>query len=301
MKVQAEGAGTSPIYRLIKPLCQSIVLIAPERAEQIRDPIEDLTLIVLDEDRFICYARPTAKTVTVSRRTLEIIWATSYAYVTYYFEVFSGKRFTTPTVVDLTLDPQLRDAMALLRWSLKDKNPGHWPEALPMPEEVPEHGSNIHVANEVAACVAAFFFHHELAHIRLRHQRSDHQVLSIEQERDADYEAGNWIMAKVPSEEAFDRRAFGLTVGLMILVGRGIHYDDHDGETHPRTFDRLFNTLGQHVLDPGHTAWGFAMAVLKLHLDHSGVAVPEVVFESPKAAVNAYVEALARSEVPDRS
>jgi Peptidase U49 len=296
MKVRVEDDGKAPIYRLIKPLCQSLVMIAPERAEQIRDPIDDLTLVILDKDRFVCEVRPIARVMNVSRRTLEIIWATSYAYFTYYVEVFSGKRITTHTVVDFTSDPLLRDAMALLRWSLKPMNPGRWPEELPAPEETPEPASNAHVANEVAACVAAFFLHHELAHIRLRHERTEDNVLSIEQERDADHEAANWILAKVPTEEGFDRRAFGLTVGLMILVGRGIHYGDQDGETHPRTFDRLFNTLERHVSDPGHTAWAFAMAVLKLHLDNSKIVVPEIVYASPKAAVNAYVEALAAEE-----
>jgi hypothetical protein len=163
---------------------------------------------------------------------------------------------------------------------------------LPAPEDAPIANSNSHVANEVAACAAAFFLHHELAHVRLGHAPTEDSVLSIEQEREADYEAADWILGKAPTGQIF-KRAFGITVGLAILVGRGIHYGYHDGETHPRTFDRLYFTLEKYAADPRDTVWAFAMVVLKLHLDNAKIPVPEVVFDTPKDAVNAYVEALA--------
>lgn len=297
MKVHIEAGGTSPIYRLVKPLFQSIVMIAPERADQVRELIDDLTLVVRDTDRFVCRVSLTEKLMEVSIRTMEVVWAMSYAYFTFYGEVVAGKRITTSTIVDLTSGPLLRDAMALLRWSLRRVNPGPWPRELPAPEEAPVAESNSHVANKVAACAAAFLLHHELAHVRLGHHPTEDSALSIEQEREADYEAADWILGKAPKGQIF-KRAFGITVGLVILVGRGVHYGYHDGETHPRTFDRLVFTLERYVADPGDTVWAFAMAVLKLHLDNARILVPDVVFDNPKDAVNAYVEALAAVGAP---
>jgi len=292
MKVHIEEGPASPIDRIVRSLCRSLVLIAPERVSQVGELVDALTLIVSDEPRFVCNVEPELKTVRVSRRAMEIVWATSYAYFTFYSEVLAGKLITTKTVVELNSHPLLRDAMALLRWSLMS-NAGPWPGNLPAPEEHPVAESNGHVANEIACAVFAFLFHHELAHIRLGHRPTADWIVSVDQERDADYAAADWILGKSPAH-ALAKRTFGVAVGLVILVGRGIHFGFHDGETHPRTFDRLVFTLERHVADPGDLAWSFAMAVMKLHLDNARISVPEIVFNSPKDAVNAYAEQLSR-------
>ncbi len=276
---------------LLRPIGESLVLIAPERVEAVREVLEGLTIVLRDGEYPVCSIDVESKTIELSMPVIEQTWCTSFAHFTFYTKVLAGKLITTPTTVDLTVDPDLSAAMRLLSWCFDRRGP--WPPNLPRPLAQPPEASDLHVANEVAVCAAAFQLHHELAHYRLGHRFSKESVISIDQERDADYEAADWILGRCPPE-AFNKRAFGIAASLITLVGEAIRQRNLGGRSHPRAVERLVNTLDRHIPRSDHVVWGFTMGVLKLHLDNARIAVPELVYDTPRDAIEAYVEVLSR-------
>ena len=169
-----------------------------------------------------------------------------------------------------------------------------WPATLLRPRENCERGSAENAADELALCATAYVIHHELAHHRLGHVATQYGPSSIEQERDADYAAAEWILGKLSTTDPrFTKRALGVATALSLLTAHGIHTGHHGGETHPRSFDRLVNTLGQVLSDDYDRVWGFVVGIVNLHLNGVGIVPPAVVHDSFKSCVDSYVELLA--------
>ncbi|MBN1210866.1 MAG: hypothetical protein JXB05_38815 [Myxococcaceae bacterium] len=294
MKVIAR-AGDSPIYELVRPIGTSVVLIAPERVEEVRPLLEGLILEITDQGPARCYIDMASKTIRVSRKLLEHLWVSSYAYWVLYSRHVSGKLIDTPKEIDLTSDPVDAAAMRLLKWSVQNllgNIDRPWPRDLPRPVNNPTWESDIHVANELMLPAVAFILHHELAHYRLGHAGLPAGADSISQEREADYEAARWILDGCEGP-VLEKRALGVAIALASMVGIQIYRGPEEPTTHPRTFDRLINSLHHHVPDPHHVAWGFAVIAIKLHLDHSGVAVPQTAFQTAREVAEAFAEVLA--------
>jgi hypothetical protein len=247
----------SPVRPLLPIVARSIFSVAPERVEQLREACRDLRIEIRDTHRFVCRYDAHTQAIELSTGMVEVCWATAHAYVTLYDRVLAGRRETTQRIVELGDDPVVRDAMALLTWAFKnlvDNTELPWPTRLIRPVETPTAGSPENVADELAVCTIAFLIHHELAHHRLNHSAipraatPSERAWSIEQERDADYEAAEWVLGKVQEDDPrFMKRALGVATALGIMTAYGIHTGDHDGLRHPRSFDRLIHTLDRHL------------------------------------------------------
>lgn len=149
-------------------------------------------------------------------------------------------------------------------------------------------------ADELALSSVAFLLHHELAHHRLGHPLTTDLTWKLDQERDADYAAADWILQGVPEDDPrFRKRALGIATALAVSAAYGVHTRRHDGMTHPRSFDRLFHTLSRHIRDDGDEVWGFVVGILELHMTEAGFTLPSVLHASFKSCVDSYVEILA--------
>jgi hypothetical protein len=265
---------------------------APERAPALDELIASVQLSFPDAGSFVCEYRPITRIVVVSRKVLEIVWASSYAYFVVYKRVFEELPQNEHTVVDLHADPVLSPAADLLfwvhnDWHLKQDNP--WPAGLPQPAATTVNGSNERYATGIFDIAMAFILHHELAHHRLRHSDSEHEA-----EHDADYEAARWLLDGLSeTSSAFQYRAYGIATALGILSARAIHRETFSSPTHPRAFDRLFNTLGRFIKEGHHPAWRMAVVILRLHLEASRIQIPVGKYRDARECVNAYVDALA--------
>lgn len=293
----------SPVRHLLPLVAQSMATIAPERVEELKTVCRGLRVEFVDSAGWQCSYRPADATITMSTGVVELCWAASHAYVTLYDRVLAGTVESKPRTVDLTVDSTVKRAMDLLKWAFENFVNGAsapWPQDVLHPREEPERGSPENVADELALCATAYVIHHELAHHRLGHQPQHDGVLSIEQEREADYAAADWILERVPTDSArFTKRALGVATALALLTARGIHSGEHGGETHPRSFDRLMQTLERVLVDDYDRVWAFVVGILNLHLNSVGVVPPAVVHDSFKSCVDSYVELLAAST--DRS
>jgi hypothetical protein len=275
---------TSPVACLLDSLGPVMRQIAPEQFPAFLDATDGLSLQVVDGIDFLSRFDATTRTIEISTRAVELLWCCSLAY---------------------SVLPRRADgAMKLLKWAFEsflNKSSGPWPEELPRPSSAPAHASDEHTANELAFAALAFVLHHELAHARLKHEEHPTGIDSIEQEREADYAAAEWILGPPSRADVdidihgapFTTRSLGITIALSVLVAVGIHTGRHGGATHPRDFDRLINTLERHIPDPQHPAWEMAVAILKLHMESEQIRIPSATFPTVRDRADAYADVLA--------
>jgi hypothetical protein len=259
----------SLVAPLLRQLPAALVSIAPERAGELEAVTEGLSLAIADDPKFVCHYAPKDKRITISTGAVEVLWAASHAY-------------------RIHADGAVSDARVLLRWCF-DRF-----VALERPVDVPPHRSPDNAADELALSSVAFLLHHELAHHRLGHPLTTDLPWRLDQERDADYAAADWILQGVPEDDPrFTKRALGIATALAVSAAYGVHTHRHDGMTHPRSFDRLFHTLSRHIRDDGNKVWGFVVGILNLHMTDAGFTLPSVIHASFKSCVDSYVEILA--------
>ena len=291
---------SSPVGVLLPMVAQAPANIAPEQIAPLRREIADLRIEIPEDAKWIFRYEPAAHAMVLSTGAVEICWAATHGYVTFYDRILVNRTVDLQREVDLTSDPEVHGAMRLLTWAFRKFVGGKhtpWPKDLRRPDASPAHGSPEHVANELALCVLGFLMHHEIAHHRLRHGVPDNDDSWIlEQEREADHAAADRIMeGALDDTEARRKRLYGIAVALSLLVAHGIHSGRYGGLKHPRSFDRLLSTLDRFIHDePDHNAWALAVGILALHLQSKGIAFPaHSAQESYRGLVEAIVEALA--------
>jgi len=235
------------------------------------------------------------KHIKLSRRVVEIFWAVSYGYITFYTKVIQDKKIVTKTDINLHEDEEVRKAMLLLKWiydSWLNNEDTSWPDELPKPIENPKKGIMENVADELCLCSIAYLIHHELSHISLHHSGKS----TIASEKEADAEATDWLLNHLLDEwdYKFIKRALGIAVAFEVMTARGIYTGDFDGVTHPYHYDRLYQNLDKYIHDPQNIVWALLASTLKLHLDNKKVVTPEIVYSDFKECVNSYIDLLSQ-------
>lgn len=267
----------SPIHYLMNYIPDALINVAPENKYKFEKEYPEFTLEFLDSKNWLLEVNPISRTIYLSRKVVEIFWAVSFGYFTFYKRVMSGKLITEPVIVDLTKDPELLKSVQLLNWiyhSWINNDSEEWPDQLPKPIENPPMDSMEKVADELCLCSVAYLLHHELAHIRLLHSGES----EIHSEKEADYEATEWLLNHdIPEDDMrFTKRAFGIALAFEVLTARGIYTGNYGGKTHPYSYDRLYNNLDRYLPNPLHIIWAFLSSVLKLHLDNAKIDTPIV-------------------------
>ncbi len=283
----------SPIRYVMKHIHDALVNIAPENKARFEREYPDFILEYIDTGKWIIEADTYTKKILLSRRVVEIFWAVSYGYTTFYTKVVQGKKIIQKTEINLHKDEEVKNSMLLLKWIYEswlntEDNP--WPSNLPKPIENPQKGTRENVADELCLCSMAYQIHHELAHIRLLHSGGS----TIDIEKEADAEATDWLLNH-PLDEwdyKFIKRALGIAIAFEVLTARGIYSGNFGGRTHPYSYDRLYQNLDKYINDPSHIVWAFLASTLKLHLDNKKIETLEVVYTDFKECVNSYMNLL---------
>lgn len=236
----------------------------------------DLTLEVSEKQCLVHSYNPNTKTIRVSTRVLEVLWAQTYAYYMFYIRMCQG---TMPDgkIVEPASDPALQQALALLSWaskSLVGSNEEVWPIGCPDPcTVIGDVGAHRNVTT-IALYGLEFLLLHELAHHVLRHSAGGGDVL--EQEKEADRQASEWMMqCGTKAEPEWHMRVLGSSVSLLYMNVRGVYTGSHGGATHPKDYSRLSVALKAHV-HKDHVAWAFVATMLSLHMQDSGRVVRQV-------------------------
>ena len=135
----------------------------------------------------------------------------------------------------------------------------------------------------------AFILLHELAHLHYAHRRES-GYLSIQQEKDADWFAAEWLLdaasEKHPNPEARCLHVlFGVSVALLWLTVFNVFLGQSESESHPEGYDRLFQVLDRGI-DPADHAespmvWYFVSTLLFIHMDSAGFNIAPSSSEPP--------------------
>lgn len=286
---------TSPIKHVMATLHLAIVNIAPEREAEFESTWKNVTLQYLDQPEWICSVNIENQHILLSRRVIEVTWCASYAYSLLFTKEMQGKDLGTPIKINFCNNPQVHQGMKLLSWAYQNWLHGEdqpWPATLPSPIENVERGSSLWVADEFCRCSMAYILHHELAHIRLKH---DPTASTLCDEREADYSAADWIMnpSLEDDDPRFIKRAIGIAVALEVLTSQGIHTGKYGGTKHPPSYDRLIHTLRRFIQNDNHVVWAVVVVTLKLHIDSKGMQMPDTKYETWIACAEDYANVLA--------
>jgi hypothetical protein len=255
----------SPARHLFGNLHRAIVNLARERDEEFDKELDEFTLQYCDNHLWILNVNVPDRTIRISRKVVEVLWSSAYAYFVVYNDVIRHQNRTKQVMVDLTADARVKQSCELLRWAYEswlNRSEAEWPSDLPMPTENPPLASDQHVADELALGGLAFMLHHELAHIRLQHVGKS----GVEQERESDNAAIDWVFGKTDRSDTklVNKKALCCAVGLAVLCAYGVHTGLFGGITHPPSYDRLVHGLSRALEgDDCHLAWFFVTAMIR--------------------------------------
>ncbi len=268
LTVTFHGPITSPIAPFFQWVPHTLLNVAPELGDEMNSILDGYTLELFEEPAWICSATPETKTFRLSTRVVEILWAQAYAAFVFYNRVMAR----TPgeeAVVDI-VDPDVVAALKVYQWALSrflDGAADPWPPGLPKPAAGDAVDDDFAAARELALMATGYLLQHEIAHIVLKHSARDPGDASIDQEREADAWAADWLLVRGdPARPNLQKRALGVAVALLVLVSGGIHSGSFNGVTHPRDFDRLYNALAHRIPKDFDAVWGMVTGILYLHL-----------------------------------
>ena len=218
----------------------------------------------------ICGFDPDSGDITISALFLEVLWAFAYAYRVFHVKILNTRHWRGQEV-NPRADAEVSAAMDLLGWAIRASASGEqWPTDAPSPLPKPQTNTFEYDAQQFCVGAAGVILHHELAHKYLKHK-----VSTPATEGAADFAAVDWILlGDTCPPEQFLFRAMSAAVALLMITARSIHTGDYDGVTHPITFLRLVQSLRRHLTPEDEVVWGFVGAILSLHMQDRGIAVP---------------------------
>ena len=283
----------TPTKHLFTHLTAALINIAPENKDLFHQEHGALDIEFEDSHKWILNCAPDVQKITVSRKVVEVMWGAAYGYMTIYMKIVQSRLIDQVRVVDLHEDEEISKAAELLSWVFSTwltSDGSSWPANLPQPTSRPKFGSMQNVADELCLCGCAVLMHHELAHIRLKHS----PPTTIDMEKDADREAVRWIIDHDFDEldDRFVKRMLGVVLAFEVLTAKGIHTRQFGGSTHPFSYDRLYAAISENIESRNHVVWCFLAAIMKLHLDNSGVATESIVYGDFQESVDNYIDLL---------
>lgn len=268
----------SPILSLKEEIELAVFRIAPERAKELEGQI-DLSKITLDftnEPKFDIRVTFPGHVVKLPIPSLEYIWCCAHAFWVLY-QVVQEAQANKAETLDFALNPRASKAIDLLNWSRQNMvTPGTtpWPNGMPKPEQQNIFGSDAHVADELFLCATAWIIHHEIAHVQLKHGQIQAEK-DVQQEKDADNRATDWIFINSAIELETKKRQFGLVTALMAIQ----YLDAPTGPdtyvaSHPPTIERLNYSLDRANIHDDGAVCAFVTTALQFHLGQYGIEAP---------------------------
>lgn len=265
-------AKQSKIAYLLEEIPGTLEWTAPEKISDLVKVIIGLKAIKVSyEQNLMAYYDPNEKTICLSFKILEVLWSQSYGHHLFYKQKLAGVNSIGQNI-KLIDSKDLYNAMKFIKWGtvqMKGGNSAVWPCCIQTMVE-PKPKAEM-VADQQSMVALAFIIHHELGHHRLRHYGQN-----IEQEKDADAVAADWLLFDYkPNESKHFARAIGVAEALLMITCYGIHTGHHGGESHPPGYQRLLNCLDPHISEDNEDVWAFVSLMLELHMQATGQKIPE--------------------------
>jgi hypothetical protein len=288
----------SSIRFIMQKIPHALINIAPEMQNKFEEEFSDFTLEYINSRDWICCVLTESNHIKLSQRVVEIIWCASYSYNIICKYLFENQRHIDFKHIDFCSNPVTKDAVKLIDWAFLPKKPAdedEWPINLPSPIENPSLNSPEKMADELCLCAIAVILHHELQHVRLQ-QTPSTGADQINQEKDADFAAADWILGNknTVSEMAYLKRGYGFAISYDVIMAWELYRKKRLYYDHPRTFDRLINILEKYVIDPNHKVWMLLWVTFSLHFHRNKLEKPNNEYDTYYECINAYAEILSK-------
>ncbi|OOG42678.1 phage exclusion protein Lit family protein [Rhodanobacter sp. C05] len=265
----------SPILILERAIAGSAFSIAPERGAELagaRDS-EGFSLALSDDRHFSIRVNTVTHEATLPIATLEYLWCCAYIFYVMYQEYVKAQSSGMSTL-DLASVPRVVRAIRVLNWAarnMRESGVRKWPMAAPRPKKYPKYASDAHVANEIFLAAIAWIIHHEIAHVRLQHIKM-HAIYTIQQEREADLAATDWILHSPRNADEAQKRQLGMVTAILAMQ----LLDEPKGDnsyvsSHPAAAERLDYVLDRAKVADDSVVCGFAAATMQYHLTQLGI------------------------------
>lgn len=267
----------SPILVLKDEISRCAFQIAPERADVLAqmEDLDKFSLAFTDDKNFSIRVNTQTHEAKLPIAALEFLWCCANVFYVFYQEYVKAQRSGASTL-DLARDPRMVLAIDGLNWSLDNLTSSGvelWPENVPMPAANPAYASDVHVANELFLCAIAWIIHHEIAHVRLKHGAA-YSTDVIQQEKEADLWATDWILSLADPPLEFKKRTLGIAAAILALQFADNRPNGPDAypRTHPRSVERLDYCFDRMGVSNDDLVYAFATALLQLYLAARGVS-----------------------------
>jgi len=262
----------SPILHLETAIGGCAFRIAPERGSELGEfrDFKNITMSIVDEPGFDIRVLIDKHQIVMGIAALEFLWASSHAHLVLYNEYCLAQQ-SGATKFDTGGSNRSLKAMELLTWAGHNLKEGNrkWPDNLPQPVQYPVEKSDIHAANELFLCALAWIVHHELAHLRLDHQAFKSSC-TIDEEKDADLAATDWILGKCSVQQEARKRTYGIAAAILAMQGFQKIERFASLKTHPSTFERIDYCLTAASVPDNDEIYAFSAVTMQIQLAHRG-------------------------------
>lgn len=255
----------TPLQPLLEGIAEAVLLIAPEREQDLKDLGEKLNweyLVDGNKGGFGFAARQGTKNIVfMPLAALERLWAFIFGHLALFDIARTAKK---PGVVFISDTPEARVAQKLLVWAHvggKDRQP--WPDGCPSPREPMEWIEQMALARQSFLGAVGFIVLHELAH--LEHGDPDPEFQSDDESQKCEFRAdewaARWIMEKIgqrkDSPDCPDTikrlwiyRASCIIHALCVI--NAVEFRAGGGrKTHPEPVERILNCAGKFFPESG--------------------------------------------------
>lgn len=203
---------------------------------------------------------------------LETLWAAAHAYIVVFRECQKASQAGARAFA-IAAQPCTANAYSLYRDLLVGhayKNPIDWPTGNIRPERYPPEGTDSYIANELFLVAVAWIIHHEIAHVRLKHQPLTINSMSMQEERQADLVATRWLCEQSPDLQPLRKCAMGIVAAVLFLLAHELE-SGRSSSSHPQPFERLIWNLDTTGLEENDMVYSFAFKLVEIHLLQSAL------------------------------
>lgn len=282
----------SPVARFILlPIPAILATVAPEKAREVTAVMERRSVRVLPTERagfsFAARKGQDGAEIVVPVRGLELLWALSYTLLILRSseasragaEPSGGQAVAASTAEMHTVARAvnlLASALQHVRLPL-DKGRA-WPVNYPKPHAAPiapgEASSPESEADALTAYSLGWILHHELAHIDQGHL--DVPTSSVQDERDADNAATEWLLAGDLTPLQRRSRLHGIALAGLTLAILDLTTTRAPGgsrATHPPTAERIFDALSHSSVPDDDPVFDFVVLGLRAFARMTGETI----------------------------
>jgi hypothetical protein len=228
--------------------------------------------------------------ITISEKSLNILWCYSLAYYDYYKTICFSVQ-PKGQEINLKDSNALNQALIALSWSTDNFiETEETTSSLPLEIRLPQDYDSLTPDSPeyLFETALAFYYLHEVGHIYLRNEKFK-DLLSEEIFCD-DYSIDK-LLKNCNSEELKWRKR-GVGLGLTLMNVFGMHTGFYDGISHPFAYDRITDALDKKIIRSDDDFWGWVVALFSLHMTENRIKQPTEEFEDFRETVDEYKKIL---------